>query len=187
MHFCSCDVRNCFYLVVALSVRQYHDTATFGPYHSDIRNCDNSCSGCIGEHITVSRYCRFCARLGDGRSTSSVCAPRPARQALTRALCAMRIRDCEDLPPTGTDSRIFAQQIQKASPSSGRFTVTRLLCCRREGFCSRHHREAELHSFGVRHRVYLWLHPRESSTVRFINTNGFWTARRRNRRRWLQP
>ena len=62
-------VRNCFYLVIALSVEQCHDTTTFGTYHPDLRNCDNSCSGCIGEHTAVSRYCRFCARLGDGRST----------------------------------------------------------------------------------------------------------------------
>ena len=33
-------------------------------------------------------------------STSSICVPRPAQQALTRAVCAVRIRDCED-----TDSR----------------------------------------------------------------------------------
>ena len=39
---------------------------------SDLRNCDNSCSGCISEHFTVSRYCRFCARLEDGRSTQLV-------------------------------------------------------------------------------------------------------------------
>ena len=34
-----------------------------------IRNCDNSCSVCVGKHVTASRCCRHCARLGDGRST----------------------------------------------------------------------------------------------------------------------
>ena len=32
---------------------------------SDLRNCDKSCSVCAGKHVTVSRYCRFCAGLGD--------------------------------------------------------------------------------------------------------------------------
>ena len=58
-----------FYLVVGLLVGQYHDTATSGTYYSDLRNCDNSCSGCVGIHVTISRHCQFCARLGDGRST----------------------------------------------------------------------------------------------------------------------
>ena len=42
----------------------------------------------------------------------------------------------EDLPLAGTDSRICAV-VRKASPSSGRVTVTRPLCCRTEGDCSR--------------------------------------------------
>ena len=52
---------------------QHHDTVTSGTYYSDLRNCDSSCSVCVGKHVTVSRYCRFCARLGDGRSTPSNC------------------------------------------------------------------------------------------------------------------
>ena len=36
-------------------------------------------------------------------STSSICVPRPAQQALIRAFCAMRVRDNEDLPLAGTD------------------------------------------------------------------------------------
>ena len=54
---------------ISLLVEQYHDTATSGTYNSDLRNCDDSCSVCVGKHVTVSRYCRFCARLGDGTST----------------------------------------------------------------------------------------------------------------------
>ena len=58
-----------FYFVVGLLVVQYHNTGTCGTYYSDLRNGDNSCSRCVGKHVTVSRYWRFCARLGDGRST----------------------------------------------------------------------------------------------------------------------
>ena len=68
--FGSFGVRNCFfYLVVGLLVGKYHDTATSGTFYSDLRNFDNSCSGCVGKHVTISRHCQFCARLGDGRST----------------------------------------------------------------------------------------------------------------------
>ena len=53
------------FLVEAVS----HDTAISGTDYLDLRNRDNFCSVCVGKHVTVSRYCRFCARLGDGRST----------------------------------------------------------------------------------------------------------------------
>ena len=59
LHLGSFGVRNCFYLVVGLSVGQCHDTATSGTYYSDLRNCDNSCSGCVGIHVTISRHCQF--------------------------------------------------------------------------------------------------------------------------------
>ena len=68
-------------------------------------------------------------------------------EVLPTAGTAMRKRDFEDLPPAGTNSRTCAG-VRKASPSSGRFTVTCLLCCHREGEFSRYHREAELHWFG---------------------------------------
>ena len=61
--------RNCFYLVVGLLVVQYHDTATSGIDYVDLHNIDNLCSLCAGNHVRVSRYCRFGARRGDGRST----------------------------------------------------------------------------------------------------------------------
>ena len=68
-HFPSLDHSASALVFISLLVEQYHDTATSGTYNSDLRNCDNSCSVCVGKHGTVSRYCRFCARLGDGRST----------------------------------------------------------------------------------------------------------------------
>ena len=52
-------------------------------------------------------------------------------EVLPPAGTAMRKRDFEDLPPAGTNSRTCAS-VRKASPSSGSFTVTGLLCCRRE-------------------------------------------------------
>ena len=67
--FGSFGVFNRFLMWLVCWWKQYHDSATSCTDLSDLRNCDNSCSVCVGKHVTVSRYCRSCARLGDGRST----------------------------------------------------------------------------------------------------------------------
>ena len=58
--------------------------------------------------------------------------------------CPERCTNTGHMKLSGSITRI-STVVRKASPSSRRFTVTRLLCCRREGDCSRYHREAELH------------------------------------------
>ena len=37
--------------------KQFHDTAISGTDYLDLRNRVNFCSVCVGEHVTVSRYC----------------------------------------------------------------------------------------------------------------------------------
>ena len=61
--FGSFGVLDRFLLLLVRWWQQYHDTATSGADYSDLRNRDIWCSVCVGKHVTVSRYCRICARL----------------------------------------------------------------------------------------------------------------------------
>ena len=61
--FGSFGVRNRSSLLLVFWWKQYHDTAISGTDYLDFRNRDNFCSVCVGKHVTVSRYCCYCARV----------------------------------------------------------------------------------------------------------------------------